>query len=104
MAEAGKRSAFGRREKTMDSEKVEERQQLTESLNRTKVLIHQAYAGFNSAVDPDLIESYVYEISALQSRYSYLLRKVKELDGVEAVPDEKFPPVLTGAAEPLQGR
>ena len=44
-------------------------------------LIAQAYAGFNAAKDPDLIESYVFEINALQARYSYLLRRVKELDG-----------------------
>ena len=31
--------------------------------------------------DPDLIESYVFEINALQARYSYLLRRVKEMDG-----------------------
>lgn len=35
----------------------------------------------NAAKDPDLIESYVFEINALQARYSYLLRRVKELDG-----------------------
>ena len=46
-----------------------------------RALIAQAYSGFNSASDPDLIESYVFEINALQARYSYLLRRVKELDG-----------------------
>ena len=40
-----------------------------------------AAGGFNAAKDPDLIESYVFEINALQARYSYLLRRVKELDG-----------------------
>ena len=30
--------------------------------------------------DSDLIESYVFEIKALQSRYDYLLRRVKELE------------------------
>ena len=40
----------------------------------------RAYSGFNTAHDPDLIESYVFEINALQARYSYLLRRVKELD------------------------
>ena len=33
-----------------------------------------------AARDPDLIESYVFEINALQARYSYLLRRVKELE------------------------
>ena len=59
----------------------EERDELLEGLARTRTLIAQAYSGFNSARDPDLIESYVFEINALQARYSYLLRRVKEMDG-----------------------
>ena len=58
-----------------------ERRALLEGLGQTRSLIAQAYAGFNAAKDPDLIESYVFEINALQARYSYLLRRVKELDG-----------------------
>ena len=58
-----------------------ERQELLTSLAHTRALIQQAYRGFNSAEDGDLIESYVFEINALQARYSYLLRRVKELDG-----------------------
>ena len=50
------------------------------SLAHTRALIQQAYRGFNSAEDGDLIESYVFEINALQSRYNYLLRRVKELE------------------------
>lgn len=57
-----------------------ERNGLLESLEHTRALIAQAYAGFNAAQDMDLIESYVFEINALQSRYSYLLRRVKALD------------------------
>ena len=57
-----------------------ERQGLLEGLGQTRALIAQAYAGFNAAKDPDLIESYVFEINALQARYSYLLRRVKELE------------------------
>lgn len=54
--------------------------ELEQSLQETKISIAQAYAGFNSAVDPELVESYVYEIQALQARYSYLLRRRKALD------------------------
>ena len=57
------------------------RRSLLEGLGQTRSLIAQAYASFNTAKDPDLIESYVFEINALQARYSYLLRRVKELDG-----------------------
>ncbi len=68
-----------------DSPKQQERQELLEGLDRTKVLINQAYSCFNRESDPDLIESYVFEINALQSRYSYLLRRVRELE-VEQMP------------------
>lgn len=64
----------------------QERQELLDGLTRTKILIDQAYACFNRESDPDLIESYVFEINALQSRYSYLLRRVRELDSSPAVP------------------
>lgn len=59
----------------------EERETLLEGLARTRTLLAQAYSAFNSARDPYLIESYVFEINALQARYSYLLRRVKVLDG-----------------------
>jgi len=57
-----------------------ERDQLMQSLTHTRLLINQAYSGFNNASDDDLIESFVFEINALQSRYSYLLRRIKELE------------------------
>lgn len=59
---------------------AEERRQLLEVMARTRVEINQAYAGFNCQSDPDLVDSYVYEINSLQSRYSYLVRRVKELE------------------------
>lgn len=59
----------------------EERRDLMDSLSRTRTLINQAYGGFNTANDGDLIESYVFEINSLQARYNYLIRRVKELEG-----------------------
>ncbi|OUN24337.1 DUF2508 family protein [Pseudoflavonifractor sp. An85] len=58
----------------------EERQFLMEGVAQTRVLLNQAYAQFNLHSDPDLVESCVYEINALRSRYSYLVRQVKRLD------------------------
>jgi len=60
----------------------EERRDLMQSLNHTRTLINQAYGGFNTASDSDLIESYVFEINSLQARYNYLLRRMKELEEV----------------------
>mgnify|MGYP002589331547 CR=1 FL=1 len=72
--------AFSLSRRRCDSAQELERQELVASLART--LINQAYGGFNTASDGDLIESYVFEINALQARYNYLLRRVKQLEGV----------------------
>ena len=81
MPEATKRFSLRRRE----SEREGTRRVLLEGLSQTRALIAPAYQGFNDACDPDLIESYVFEINALQSRYTYLLRQVKELEGGQTV-------------------
>ena len=75
MAEAARMFSLRRLERADNVE----RQELLTSLAHTRALIQQAYRGFNSAEDGDLIES-VFEINALQSRYNYLLRRVKELE------------------------
>lgn len=54
--------------------------ELEDSLKEIKTLLAQAYAGFNAATDGELVESYIYEIQALQTRYSYLLRQRKALE------------------------
>ena len=61
----------------------------------SRLLLAQAYAGFNTASDNDLIESYIYEIQSLQARYSYLLRRRKALDPApEALPVPEPQPAL----------
>ena len=55
-----------------------------ESMRSTQSALNRAYDGFNRAVDGELIESYVYEINALQHRYTYLLQQVRRLEGVQA--------------------
>lgn len=62
----------------------EPRQQLDASLHELRLLLSQAYAGFNAAVDSDLVESYIYEIQSLQARYSYLLRRRKAMEPAAA--------------------
>lgn len=64
-----------------DNPREAERRELHDCMTRTLVEINQAYAGFNMQTDPDLIDSHVYEINALQSRYAYLVRRLKQLDG-----------------------
>ena len=75
MAEAVK---FRRRRVLTPEE--EERQQLMEEMAQTRLLLNQAYADFNIHSDPDLVDSCVYTINALRSRYSYLVRQFKRLE------------------------
>jgi hypothetical protein len=76
MAEAVKQ----RRGRRGEENEATERQLLLEGMAQTRVLLNQAYAEFNVQSDPDLVESCVFAINALRSRYSYLIRKMKLLD------------------------
>lgn len=40
--------------------------------------LQQAYRLFDQAVDPELVESCVYQISAVKARCNYLIRAIKE--------------------------
>lgn len=45
---------------------------LMEDIERTRIALDNAYIGFDNATDPDMIDSYIYEINALLKRYSHL--------------------------------
>lgn len=45
---------------------------LKESIEKTREALEVAYAGFDNAVEIDLIDSYIYEINSLQKRYQHL--------------------------------
>lgn len=46
---------------------------LDEDIKKTRYALEIAYAGFDNAVEPDLIDCYIYEINSLQKRYDHLL-------------------------------
>ena len=50
-----------------------ERQLLLEDLEKTKCELDTAYRGFDYVTEPDLIDSYIYDINAVLKRYKYLL-------------------------------
>ena len=79
MAEAVR---FGRRRAAAQA-RDEERQALMEGMAQTRSQLSCAYAQFNTYSDPDLVDACVYEINALQSRYSYYVRQVKQLEARE---------------------
>ena len=59
---------------------------LRESIEKTRQALEMAYAGFDNAVDTDLIDSYIYEINSLQKRYKHL----SDLAAEENPPEEFF--------------
>ena len=58
--------------------------ELKTSLQNTQQALSHAFAAFDYTSDPELTESCIFEIRALQSRMNYLLRQIKERSG-EAV-------------------
>lgn len=52
---------------------------LREDIEKTRKALEIAYAGFDNALDTDMIDCYIYEINALLKRYKHL----SELAAVE---------------------
>lgn len=50
---------------------------LLKEINETKMALEAAYSHFEYVVDPDLIDSCIYEMNAIQNRYKYLLKQAK---------------------------
>lgn len=59
--------------------KIEER--LKADLEATKRSLEAAQSNFQNVVDKELIDCCIYEVNAAQSRYAFLLRKLKECQG-----------------------
>lgn len=53
---------------------------LLREIQRTKMALETAYSNFENSLDPDLIDSYIYEVNAVQKRYKFLLKQAKNLD------------------------
>lgn len=60
-------------------------QGLQRYLEQTGQDLAAARAGFDQTADRDLLEYYLYEISALRAKHTYLLRQMRSLER-EAAP------------------
>lgn len=60
-----------------------EKSRLLMDISQTKMALENAYAGFENAVDPDLIDCYIYEVNSVLKRYKYLLAQMEKLDMTE---------------------
>lgn len=55
---------------------------LREDIEKTRKALEIAYAGFDNAVDADMIDCYIYEINALLKRYKHL-SELAATEGIE---------------------
>ena len=51
---------------------------LKAELQTAQADLAHAYCQFNQALDPELVESCIYQISAVKARCNYLIRSIKE--------------------------
>ena len=68
---------FSRRSTPIDPELTA----LKAELEEARAELAQAYSRFNAAVDPELVESCIYQISAVKARCNYLIRAIKTREG-----------------------
>ena len=53
--------------------------ELLQEIERVKIQMDNAYTNFQSAMDPDLIDCYIFERNAAWKKYRFLLRQAKQL-------------------------
>ena len=53
---------------------------LMDDLRQTAQELRDAYRNLGNAIDPDLIDCYIYELNSVQMRYKFLLTSIKKYD------------------------
>lgn len=60
-----------------EEEKKQEQKKLLDEYYDTLLQLRQVRSAFEQVTDPELISACVYEMNAMQQRYSYLLQRIK---------------------------
>lgn len=68
---------------------------LRESIEKTRLALEIAYAGFDNAIEANLIDSYIYEINSLQKRYEHLTELASTEDLSDTGPLHQHSPIRT---------
>lgn len=69
-----------KQEKLLKKQRQDEFARLQKELNHTKGAIDCALINFEQAVDPAMVDCYIYEWKAAQLRYQFLLKCVKQFE------------------------
>ena len=59
-------------------------QLLVQDLKRTSDDLRNVYANLENVVEPDLIDYYIYQAKAVQTRYKFLLKCVKKIEQTQS--------------------
>ncbi|NLL79752.1 MAG: YaaL family protein [Clostridiales bacterium] len=70
--------------KNFPSENGMSENSILEDIAKTRFALETAYAGFDNATDPDLIDCYIYEVNSVMKRYKYLLEQAAKLETIKA--------------------
>lgn len=54
--------------------------ELKNNLEQTTIELNNAYINLENVVEPDLIDYYIYQTKAIQTRYRFLLNCVKKIE------------------------
>ncbi len=71
------------------SEKELQRNSILADLEKTRRALEDAYTGFDSVTDPDLIDCYIYEVNSVLKRYKFLLEQAAKIN---LLPEEELHP------------
>ncbi len=55
-----------------------ENKELLDEIERVKIQMENAHYNFQNAMDPDLIDCYIFESNAAWKRYRFLLKEAKK--------------------------
>lgn len=58
------------------------REELLNEIEEIKQSLATAHSHFNTACDPDLVDSCIYEVNAIQYRYKYLLKEIRKVESL----------------------
>jgi hypothetical protein len=56
------------------------KEQLLNEIEAVQQSLETANSNFENVSDPDLIDSYIYEMNAISFRYRYLLRQIRAFE------------------------
>ena len=57
------------------------KQELLHEIEEVKTSLAIAHSNFDNVNDPDLVDSCIYEMTAIQYKYKYLLRRMRQFEG-----------------------